>query len=133
MKPLKASDGLTLGALLLVLAAFLFVLQGVLVHVTTISAPLTAGGLVYEASYQYKCGTLSTDQCALIYNAMTGAASILSFMGAVLVAVSLFRLTEAPHVSGLPPPPPRLGLCPKCGAMNSPTSKYCSECATKLR
>lgn len=30
------------------------------------------------------------------------------------------------------PPPPATGLCPKCGAMNPPTSKYCSQCATKL-
>ena len=79
-----------------------------------------------------KFSGLQGRQCTFYIYLMYGACGVLSFVGVVMVAVSFYRIIEGPRVSTLPPPPPRLGLCSKCGTMNPPTSKYCSECATKV-
>jgi hypothetical protein len=129
---MNAKDTLFYGLVLLALAAVFY----------AIYIGSTEGYAVTDCQSAYHCKTynqveckffgLQGGQCTFYSYLMYGACGVLSFMGAVMVAVSLYRIIEGPSVSALPPPPPRPGLCPKCGTMNPPTSKYCSECATKL-
>lgn len=127
---MKAKDTLLFGLLLLALAVFLY----------TIYIGSTESYAVTDCQTAYHCKTynvieckffgLQGGQCTFYSYLMYGACGVVSFVGTVLVAVSLYRIIEGPRVSALPPP--RLGVCSKCGTMNPPTSKYCSECATKL-
>ena len=130
---MKPRDALVYRLVLLVVAAVLYTIY----MVSTEGYAFTdcGGGPYYCKTYnaiQCKFFGLQGGQCTFYSYLMYGACGVFSFVGAVTVAVSLYRIIEGPTVSALPPPPPRLGLCPKCGTMNPPTSKCCSQCATKL-
>jgi len=74
---MKASDGLSVGLLMLVLAACLFVLQGVFVRVNTVSSPLSTHSLTTYPVYE--CGPiLGTRPCAIVYYVATSAAGLFS-------------------------------------------------------
>jgi hypothetical protein len=80
-----------------------------------------------------------------------GAGFIVSWIAVALALISqLFRL-KAPHLVSItiwrrgpitlgPPPPPEvtgvyeitMTRCPKCGAENSPSAKFCRNCGTSL-
>jgi hypothetical protein len=131
--PMKAKDALFYGIMLVVLGASLYVLSGVFVTVYTVSSDSywTYYEFQHNTHYEYQCWTLGvTPTCALFYYFARGGAGALSFSGAVMMAVSLYRLIEGPRT--LFPTPSTLGLCPKCGTINPLSGKYCSECATKL-
>lgn len=130
---MKASDALYFGILLLLLGAFLYAISGVVVTVYTVSSGSywTYYEYQYATHYEYQCGGLGVSPlCTFFYYFAYGGAGALFFAGAVMIAVSFYRLIEGPRT--LPPTPAPLGLCPKCGTINPPISKYCSECATKL-
>lgn len=130
MKPRKA---LVLGILLLLAGALLYAFSGVVVTVYTVCSDSywTYYEFQHNIHYEYQCGRLGTSPlCTFFYYFTYGGAAALSFAGAAMMAVSFYRLIEGPRT--LPPSPAPLGLCPKCGTFNPPTSKYCSECATKL-
>jgi hypothetical protein len=130
---MKPRDALVYGLVLLALVAVLY----------TVYIGSTEVYTVTDCESSYHCRTynvleckffgLRGGQCTFYSYIMYGACGVLSFVGAVTVAVSLYRIVEGPRVSALPPPPPPLGLCPKCGAINPPTSKFCNECAAALR
>jgi len=131
--PMKAKDALFYGVILVVLGAALYVLSGALVTVYTVSSDSywTYYEFQHNTHYEYQCWTLGvTPICKLFYYLATSGAGVLSFVGAVMTAVSFYRLIEGPRTLPPPPAPPR--LCPKCGTVNPPISKYCSECAAKL-
>jgi hypothetical protein len=128
MKAIKDSDALSLGIVLLLAGAFLYALSGVAITVYTASSVSSSSVSTYN---YYGCGRLGFGPlCTFLYYMANGGAGLLSFVGAIMVTVSLYRLIIPTRVSA--PPAPPLGLCPKCGTTNPPTSKYCSECATKL-
>ena len=54
------------------------------------------------------------------------------YVGAALIALGVY-IAVKPEPS-FPPPPPAapVGICPKCGVKNLPTSKHCTECGTML-
>ena len=133
---MKPRDALVCGLALLIVAAVLYTIYTSSTEVysdTNCDVPL---GYSYSHCLTHnvvECksfGVRGGDQCTFYAYIMYGACGVLSFVGVVMVAVSLYRIIERPMVSALPAPP--LGLCPKCGAMNPPTSKFCNECATKL-
>jgi hypothetical protein len=126
---MRDSDALLYGIVLLLAGAFLYAFSGVVITVYQASSVWSNGSLsIYN---YYGCGRFGFGPwCTFSYYFVYGGAGLLSFVGAIMVAVSLYRIIEPARVSALPAP--RLGLCPKCGTMNPPTSKYCSECATKL-
>ncbi len=110
------------------MGALLYIVSGAIVTVYTMSSGSSTSVTTWT---QYNCGRFGASiWCTIFSYATYGAAGLLSFVGAIMVTVSLYRSIGAP--AGLPPAPPRLGLCPKCGAMNPPTSKYCNECGTRL-
>jgi len=130
---MKPKDALVYGIILVVLGVSLYVLSGVVVTVYTVTSDSywTYYEFQHNTHYEYQCWTLGvTPICALFYYFTTGGAVALSFVGAVMMAVSLHRLIEG---SGrLPPHAAPMVSCSKCGTINPSTSKYCSECAAKL-
>jgi hypothetical protein len=132
---MKARKALVLGILLLLAGAFLYAFSGVVVTVYAVSSG--SYWTYYEYQYathnEYQCTHIllgTGPLCTFFYYFAYGGAGALSFAGAVMIAVSLYRLIERPRTLPLPPAP--MVLCPKCGTINPPTSKYCNECATKL-
>jgi len=126
---MKARDTLFYGLILVVLAAVLYTIHIAGTEVHSVTDCTSAYHCETYSQIECKFFGLKGGQCTMYSYLMYGACGVVSFVGAVTVAVSLYRLIEAPRVSALPSPP---GLCPKCGAMNPPTSKFCNECATKL-
>jgi hypothetical protein len=125
---MRPRDALNLGVLLLLAGTLMYVFSSVGVRVVTISSGSAYSFTTYN---EYECGRFGRSSwCVIFVNTMYGGAGLLTFVGAILVGVSLYRLVEAPHAAAVPPPP--LGSCPRCGMNNPPKSKYCSECATKL-
>jgi len=130
---MKPNDGLLCGIILIALGVTLYASSGFVVTVYTITSDSywTYYEFQHSTHYEYQCRGLGVAPfCAFIYFFAYGGAAALSFAGAVMTAVSLHRLIERPQTS--PRPAAALGSCPKCGTMNPPTSKYRSECATKL-
>ena len=130
---MKAKNALFYGIILVVLGASLYVFSGFVVTVYTVSSGSywTYYEYQYATHYEYQCGGLGVSPpCTFFYHFAHAGAAVLFFAGAVMMAVSFYRLIEGPRT--LPPPPAPLGSCPKCGTIYPPTGKYCSECATKL-
>jgi hypothetical protein len=130
--PMKAKDALTIGIVLLVVGAAMYAFYVVSTEGKTITEwQGSYRGTTYNV-IECKVFGIKDNACILYAYLMYGACGVVSFIGVVMVVISFYRLVEAPYVSALPPPPPRLGLCPKCGVMNPPNSKHCNECGTKL-
>ena len=90
-----------LGMLLLVAGGFLYALSGVVVTVYTVTSDSywTYYEFQHNTHYEYQCGRLGVSPlCTFFYYFARGGAGALSFAGAIMVAVSLYRLIEAPHV-----------------------------------
>ena len=132
---MKARKALVLGMLLLLAGAFLYAFSGVVVTVYAVSSG--SYWTYYEYQYathnEYQCRHIllgTGPLCTFFYYLAYGGAGAFFFTGAAMMAVSFYRLIECPRT--LPPAPAPLRYCHKCGTINPSTSKYCSECATKL-
>ena len=128
---MKPKDALVYGLVLLVLAAALYAIYFVSTEAYSVTDCESSYHCKMNSVVECKFFGVQGRQCFYSY-IMYGACGVLSFVGVVMVAVSVYRIIEGPRVSALPPPPPPTRLCPKCGTMNPLTSMYCSECATKL-
>jgi hypothetical protein len=98
---MKAREALVLGILLLLAGALFYAFSGVVVTVYTVASDSywTYYEFQHNAHYEYQCGGLGVSPlCTFFYYFARGAAGVLSFAGAIMVAVSLYRLIEAPHV-----------------------------------
>ena len=96
---MKAREGLLLGILLLVVGVFLYAFSGVVVTVYTVASDSywTYYEFQHNTHYEYQCRILGVSPlCTFFYYFTRGAAGVLSFAGAVMMAVSLHRLIE-PH------------------------------------
>lgn len=101
---LKAREALVLGILLLLAGAFLFGFSGVVVTVYTVTSDSywTYYEFQHNTHHEYQCVGLGVSPlCTFYYYFAYGGAAALSFAGAIMVAVSLYRLIEAPHVDSL--------------------------------
>jgi len=131
---MKAREALVLGILLLLAGAFLYAFSGVVITVYTVwsDSYWTYYEFQHNIHNEYQCqgGLGVSSLCTFLYYFAYGGAGALSFAGAAIVAVSFYRLIEGPRA--LPHSPSPLRLCPKSRTFNPLTSKYCSECATKL-
>jgi len=95
---MKAREALLLGILLLVTGAFLFAFSSVIVTVYTISSG--SYWTYYEYQYathnEYQCAGIGVSPlCTFFYYIAYGGAAALSLAGAVMMAVSLYRLIES--------------------------------------
>jgi hypothetical protein len=98
---MKAPEALVLGILLLLAGVFLYALSGVVVTVYTVSSDSywTYYEFQHDTHYEYQCRTIGVSPlCTFFYYFARGGAGALSFAGAIMIAVSLYRLIEAPHV-----------------------------------
>jgi hypothetical protein len=130
---MKAKDALFCGIILVVLGASLYVLSSVVATVYTVSSGSywTYYEYQYATHYEYQCLGLGVSPlCTFFYHFAHAGAGVLSFAGAVMIAVAFYRLIESGRT--LPPPHAPLVSCPRCGTVNPTGSKYCSECAAKL-
>ena len=95
---MKPREALLVGIGLLLLGAFLYTFSGVVVTVYTVSSG--SYWTYYEYQYathnEYQCMGLGVSPlCTFFYYFGYGGAGALSFAGAVMMAVSLYRLIEA--------------------------------------
>ena len=130
---MKAREALVLGILLLLAGAFLYAFSGVVITVYTVwsDSYWTYYEFQHNIHNEYQCVGLEVGPlCTFLYYFAYGGAGALFFAGAAMMAVSFYRLIEGPRT--FPHSTSPLRLCPKCGAFNPLTGKYCSECATKL-
>lgn len=94
---MKAKDALFYGIILVVLGASLYAFSGVVVTVYTVSSDSywTYYEFQHNAHYEYQCGGLGVSPlCTFFYYFARGGAAALSFAGAVMMAVSFYRLIE---------------------------------------
>ena len=94
MKPRKA---LFAGIGLLLLGAFLYAFSGAVVTVYTVSADSywTYYEFQHNTHYEYQCAELGVSPlCTFLYYFAHGGAGALFIGGAVMTAVSLYRLIE---------------------------------------
>jgi hypothetical protein len=102
---MKAREALVLGILLLSAGAFLYALSDtiVTVYVVTSDSYWTYYEFQHNARCEYQCLGLGVSPlCAFLYYFARSGAAVLFFAGAAAVAVSLYKLIEAPRVgSGL--------------------------------
>jgi len=95
---MKPSHGLFYGIILISLGVILYAFSGVVVSVYTITADSywTYYEFQHNTHYEYQCLELGvTPLCTFFYYFTQGGAAALSFAGAIMVAVSLYRLIEA--------------------------------------
>ena len=94
---MKAREALVLGILLLLAGAFLYAFSGAVVTVYTITSDSywTYYEFQHNTHYEYQCGGLGVGPlCAFFYYFARGGAGVVSFAGAVMMAVSFCRLIE---------------------------------------
>jgi hypothetical protein len=97
---MKAREALLLGILLLLAGLFLYAFSGVVVTVYTVTADSywTYYEFQHNVHYEYQClGLGVSTSCTFFYYLARGGAGMLSTAGAILLAVSLYRLIEVRH------------------------------------
>ena len=95
---MEPREALVLGIFLLLAGVFLYASSGVVVTVYTVTADSywTYYEFQHNTHYEYQCWTLGvTPICRLFYFLATGGAGVLSFVGAVMMAVSFHRVIVA--------------------------------------
>ena len=98
---MKPRDALVYGLVLLVLAAALYAICIVSTEAYGVTDCESAYHCKRNSVIECKFFGLQGGQCFYSY-LMYGACGVLSFVGAVTVAVSLYRIIEGPRVSALP-------------------------------
>jgi hypothetical protein len=94
---MKARKALLIGILMLVAGAFLYALSGIVVTVYTVASGSywTYYEYQYATHYEYQCWGLGMSPlCTFFYYLSYGGAVALSFSGALMIAVSFYRLVE---------------------------------------
>ncbi|MGB9022753.1 MAG: hypothetical protein WCC94_04875 [Candidatus Bathyarchaeia archaeon] len=94
---MKPREALLVGIGLLLLGAFLYAFSGVVVTVYTVSSDSywTYYEFQHNTHCEYQCmGIGVSPLCTFFYYFTYGGAGALSFAGAVMMAVSLYRLIE---------------------------------------
>jgi hypothetical protein len=97
---MKAKETLLLGILLLVTGVFLYALSGVVVTAYTVwsDSYWTYYEFQHNIHQEYQCMALGTGPlCTFLHYFGYGGAGALSLAGAVVVAVSLYKLIESPR------------------------------------
>jgi hypothetical protein len=98
---MKAREALVLGILLLLAGVFLYAFSGVVVTVYTVTSDSywTYYEFQHNTHHEYQCLGLGVSPlCTFFHYFAYGGAGVLSFVGAVMIAVSLYRFIEAPRV-----------------------------------
>ena len=96
---MKTREALVLGILLLLAGAFLYALSGVVVTVYTVSSDSywTYYEFQHNTHYEYQCQGLGVSLfCTFFYYFARSGAAVLSLAGALMMAVSFYRLIEGP-------------------------------------
>jgi hypothetical protein len=99
---MKAKDGLLYGIILVALGVVLYGFSGVVVTVYTVTADSywTYYEFQHNTHFEYQCLELGVSPlCTFFYYFTQGGAAALSFAGAVMMAVSFYRLIESPRTS----------------------------------
>ena len=106
---MKPNDGLLYGIIVIVLGLVLYASSGVVVTVYTVTSDSywTYYEFQHNTHYEYQCRGLGVSPlCTFFYFLAYGGAGALSFTGAVMMAVSFYRLIECRRASPPPPSPP---------------------------
>lgn len=94
---MEPRETLVLGIFALLAGVFLYAFSGVVVTVYTVTADSywTYYEFQHNTHYEYQClGLGVTPLCTFFFYFARGSAAVLCFAGAVMMAVSLYRLIE---------------------------------------